>query len=457
MEPRAERVKHSLEVLLFNLKNLPNETGKYDLFVKIESSLAFQQLIELIDLLIVKLNLPQTRLDEIFGSLVELFKIRWQGTKKTDASFPLAPHLKANVAHKEASSIAAIYFLKHAFELLMPTVKWNDFFTIYGNSIGLHEFILDDYEHPMNVFDTFFMDENQHNHSPNQSRLIYKQIDGVLKKMSSLERIRLSNHSALISEYYLAFDADEIQPSENLKWKEKLYEAFADVTYKVTSSYAQEGDYLLRKYVFSQVKTFEELVHLMNFHIPSKDDWHEFLCRGPTDDLCRIILGMDVTSPVSELVLLEKADSELNIKVQNLKLVYEEDWIRACIYSLRELYNRIRSHAPESKSFTGTLANCVLPTILTGFFPKTRKLSSSDIFGEFLLSGHDLDDLEGYLKSGGARKEPGLYQAHWEPLTTNSYNGSTLVKLVKMTNEAGKEIRKINSARKSYQINCIPN
>lgn len=439
------KVQEVVEALLYKLASYSQDTKEYEFYVKLESNISFNALQQVLKNI---LNSEEKDTLKLLEPLMTFYADRWDHIKKTDAIYPHTPNTRINLASLMVARSISTLSGKHPYEILMPTLQCKNYYFQGKGNLGcleLHDFILGDDGNPIGVLESLMMNENQKKSDRNQSKVFYKKEanNGQTKKMTCLEQLRLVNHSDYVQDYCLMLNG-----CENINiYKNKLFDAFAKKDYVVTASYGKDGTRNLKKSLFKDVKSAQELADLMITHLTNKKEWQHFLSSAPSEDLCRILLNIDsheleskcATPQEFEKALLEVADIELNKIVQkNLGLVYTDEQIRARISCLLEIYKRARNIAPETRSNTGYYASYVMPSWMSGSFNKSAKLNSCVVFGDFLMSDppHPLNDLEGYLK------ERDLHKDHWGPLTVNPYffGVSTLVKLVQITTDAGKKM-----------------
>lgn len=372
---------------------------------------------------------------------------RWGRIQKSDAIYPFSPDSYINKACILLAELLSKIDGKPVFDKLMPPIESADHeFAQQGGltKLKLHEFIIGNDGNPLSVELCFqFLEykaefdraRSSSRSSDLQRRTSKTSFNPPMRALTLEEEQLIANHSTEAAKYYQAIKAN-VNVAEA---RDAFQKAIRSDAYKVTSSYHEEGLNHLASVTLSQQRSPYDLAAVMYENVP-RPQWSSFLASIKKEDLFKIVLGIDLAeiskshqnAEKYKEAQLQKTDQVL-LTLSNGNFTFrDENQLRAFMLCLNEAYKISRKEGPDFKTNTGYYVGYWLNWAYT----KEQKISSSDVFRDFLMSNHPIHDLEGYLRQ---RK---LYDQHWGPLTTFTKLGyNTLPNLVQLAIKSSKQFQ----------------
>lgn len=414
-----------IEALTAEINSLTESSRDYDMLIRLESAISLVELREIL----ASLKEELSACDEVIKAdhvkpLLDFLQERWIAIQNTDAIYPHSAGTLINRMCRIIARHLSPIVKKHPYDLLMPTVRFTNY------NLKLSEFILrDDGVTPLEVVQGFaFLDDN--NAARLEESYMMRRESPVRDsriRLSLGEVVRILNHSVDAPGFYKA-----IYASKNTKEEDKFKSAIKSDDYKVTASYAVEGERCLINSILRRVKTPDDLAGFLSRHLVREGGWQAFLdrlCKLSPDTLFRIMVGMRETdidalrkkhSSNEEFhkALQPLADSLLQNTLKNIAITnYNEQHVRALLVCLVRTYREIRKDGPDYTSYYGHAIGYRLLWSTT--YSKAEKLAACDALINLLVSREPLENI----------KDHPDFKKHEGPLMHDKLGGITRILL----------------------------
>jgi len=449
MNPRT--IKEIMAEALSEVKRLQQE--KVEIEVKTEDEAQIKYLLEidsdlsfdsLINLLTIALNHNSWNESNTLTIFRNNYARRWSLIRKSDCEYNVTPNSSVNKAWLFVAQQLAPLEGKHAYDWLMPDVKFNDAKTSDGKSCyehALQEFFIGPDNVPVMLDMCFeYIEANPPNNAlikkrrstklipPKQTKNENEEDHPVLSSVKLEDQSFAGRHSDLARKYYA-----EIPDGESLhEAKEKFKTSIQSDDYPITATYQKPGIKILFSSLLKDVNTLVGMAEFLYKHVP-KNYWQNFL--NISDDVVfKKVLNFDL--PALRLQHKDYFGAHLcNAASQLLKTWAEKPYsfdnpeeLRALMVCWLHIYSVSRGKGPVYKTNTGWFGSF----FSTWAQPKDNRLHASVMLMNFLLSDHPLNDLKGYLLKNDCKE---LIAS----LIDGANDGSTLYKLTHfLTAEAAK-------------------
>lgn len=298
MESRIKKVKDYLRDVegINSILTLPEERNDISILVRLESQFACKKIQELLEECAVSEADAATQIRKFLRNRWDVIYGNDENEiKGSDAIYFHHPDTKANraclILAKKIESTSNTY----SYELLMPTVQAVHCYYPYRGQIECYKFnemILSDNGVPIKVAECLDTAADK------KTTMLFHTCEGSSnKELNSREKKRIIDHSEKAHRYYKAIKlyvkTGEKGPIESAK--KEFHDAIKKDNDRVTASYGGAGKKQLAKYILTlaNVKNWAELQDFRLRHVYSPHEWYELFSHINSEDLFKIVLGID--------------------------------------------------------------------------------------------------------------------------------------------------------------------